>query len=147
MSNDIRISQHTAILLEHARNVLNDEARIKEAIRLNDVKLLQDAEEEHYQYDDFLTYTKAHNEQIEQALEGYQMTFNTRNGLKIWVEKKFNLQANDDFKFGENRIDELQLDQQQLAQLRQALAVNWIIIDNSHHDGIHEVSLVLRVNE
>jgi len=72
------------------------------------------------------------------------MTFNTRNGLKIWVEEKFNLQANVDFKVGDNRMDEIQLNQLQVAQLKQSLAVNWVVLDKPLREGILEVSLVLR---
>lgn len=147
MSNDIKISQHTAILLEHARKVLIDESQISEAVRLKDVNLLQSAEEEHYQYEDFFTYAEEQGEKLEQALLGYRMTFNTRNGLKIWVEEKFNLQANVDFKFGEDRMDEIQLNQHQVAQLKQSLAVNWVVLEKPLHEGIQEVSLVLRGQE
>ncbi|MGF7046479.1 hypothetical protein J2T13_000955 [Paenibacillus sp. DS2015] len=147
MSNEIKISQHTAILLEHARKVLLDEVQIREAVRLKDPILLKNAEGEHYQYGDFFTYAEEHAEQIEQALEGYRMTFNTRNGLKIWVEEKFNLQAHVDFKFGDNRIDELHLDEHQLTQLRQSLAVNWVVLEKPLREGIQEVSLVLRGQE
>lgn len=144
MSNEIKLSQHTAILLEHARKALNDEATIREAVRSKNATLLKHAEEEHYQYEDFFTYAEEHHEKLEEALEGYRITFNTRNGLKIWVEEKFNLQANVDFKFGDSGIDELHLDERQLAQLKQSLAVNWVVLEKPLHDGIQEVSLVLR---
>ncbi|OAB46201.1 hypothetical protein [Paenibacillus glacialis] len=144
MSNEIKISQHTAILLEHARKSLNDEAQIREAVRLKDATLLKNAEEEHYQYEDFFTYAEEHTEKLEQALEGYRMTFNTRNGLKIWVEEKFNLQAHVDFRFGEDRMDEIQLTKYQVSQLKESLAVNWVVLEKPLHEGIQEVSLVLR---
>ncbi|AJS59914.1 hypothetical protein [Paenibacillus sp. IHBB 10380] len=147
MSNEIKISQHTAILLEHARKALIDEALIREAVRLKDATLLKNAEEEHYQYEDFFTYAEEHGEELEQALEGYRMTFNTRNGLKIWVEEKFNLQSHVDFKFGDNRMDEIHLDEHQVAQLKQSLAVNWVVLEKPLHEGIQEVSLVLRGQE
>ncbi|HEY2493997.1 MAG TPA: hypothetical protein VGI33_13960 [Paenibacillus sp.] len=143
MNNEIKISQHTAILLEHARKTLIDEALIREAVRLKDATLLKNAEEEHYEYEDFFTYAEEHGEELEQALEGYRMTFNTRNGLKIWVEEKFNLQSHIDFKFGDNRMDEIHLDEHQVAQLKQSLAVNWVVLEKPLHEGIQEVSLVL----
>ncbi|OAB48414.1 hypothetical protein [Paenibacillus antarcticus] len=146
MSLEIMISQHTAILLEHARKSLNDEALIREAVRLKDVTLLKNAEEEHYQYEDFFKYAEEHNEQLELALEGYRMTFNTRNGLKIWTEEKFDLQAHVDFSFGEDRMDEIKLTKHQVSQLKKSLAVNWVVLEKPHHEGIQEVSLVLREN-
>ena len=53
------------------------------------------------------------------------MTFNTRNGLKIWLEEAFHISSESDFSVGEGIIEGLKLQEEQVARLKEALAVNW----------------------
>ncbi|MDO7907745.1 hypothetical protein Q5741_15140 [Paenibacillus sp. JX-17] len=145
MSTEVRISQNTAILLEHARGKgLSDEV-ILEAVRSGDTTSLDTVSEEHFTYEDFLSYAQEHNEPLEQAVrEGYRITFNTRNGLKIWLEKAFGLQSDRDFQVGEGVVSGLSLTAEQTRLLEQRLAPNWVIAESVNTAESHELTLKLR---
>ncbi|WP_223068232.1 hypothetical protein [Paenibacillus caui] len=141
----VKLSQHTAILLEHAKKAGLDQTQLLDALSSRDVNVFRAAEEEHYRYDDFFTYAEEHGEQLEQALlAGYRITFNTRNGLKIWLEEAFHLSSESDFLVGEGRIEGLHLTDEQLARLKETLAVNWVVAQEQDTAKGKEVTLSLR---
>lgn len=123
-----KISQHTAILLEHARKCGLSTEEILQAIRSGKVEVFAKAQNGHFEYDELFSYANGHREDLEKAvLEGYRITFNTRNGLKIWLEETFGLSSGSDFTVGEGFIEGVTLNAAELARLKQALAVNWTI--------------------
>lgn len=140
-----KISQRSAILLEHARKAgLSDEALLQ-AIQTENLGAFASANHEHFSYDELFSYAKEHGEDLEKAvLEGYQITFNTRNGLKVWLEEAFHLHAGTDFKVGEGIMEGIKLTLDELARLRKALAVNWIISEEKHTDAGAVIQLSLR---
>lgn len=142
----VKLSQHTAILLEHARKEGITEEQLQQAAAARDSAVFQALENEDYEYGDLFTYAQEHGEKLEQALtDGYRMTFNTRNGLKIWLEEAFRLNSETDFTVGEGRIDGLHLTDAQLERLKQTLAVNWVIAaEKALATGGKEVSLCLK---
>lgn len=141
----VNISQHTAILLEHARKAGITNSRLLQAVNSRDVSAFQAAEGEDYEYSDFVAYAEEHGENLQQAIQdGYRMTFNTRNGLKIWLEEAFGLNSQSDFTVGEGKMEGLQLTQAQLERLKQALAVNWVIAAEQETENGVEVSLSLK---
>ncbi|MGG3282997.1 hypothetical protein [Paenibacillus solani] len=132
-----KISQNTAILLEHARKSGLVSFELLEAVRSGDVKRFQIANHDHFSYDELFAYAGEHGEDLEKAVsEGYQITFNTRNGLKIWLEEAFRISSESDFHVGEGIIEGLKLQEEQLARLKEALAVNWTLEEEPAADGV-----------
>ncbi|MDT0121495.1 hypothetical protein Q9R46_02495 [Paenibacillus sp. RRE4] len=145
MSTEIKLSQSTAIRLEQARGKGMQEADILKAIQAKDVAAFDSVSEEHYRYDTFFSYADEHGEDLEGAVRnGYRITFNTRGGLGIWLEKAFNLQADKDFAVGEGIITGLQLTAEQAKVLEQRLAWNWVITDAIEVPAGRELTLKLR---
>lgn len=140
-----KISQRSAILLEHARKSGLSEEALLQAIRTEDFGVFASAHNEHFSYDELFSYAQEHGEDLEKAvLEGYQITFNTRNGLKIWLEEAFRLHAETDFSVGEGIMEGIKLSVDELARLRKALAVNWIISEEKQTDTGFVIELSLR---
>ncbi|MDM5279260.1 hypothetical protein ACN9MH_07150 [Paenibacillus silvae] len=145
MSTEIKLSQNTAIRLEQARGKGMPEADILKAIQAKDVSAFDAVSEEHYRYDEFFNYADEHGEKLEEAvLNGYRITFNTRGGLGIWLEKTFRLKADQDFTVGEGIITGLQLTAAQAEVLKQRLAWNWVITDAKEIPAGLELTLKLR---
>lgn len=139
-----KISQNTAILLEHAQASGLTSAELLEAVRSGEIDRFQVAQNGHFRYEDLFTYAEEHGEDLEQAVsEGYQITFNTRNGLKIWLEEAFQIRSESDFVVGEGIIEGLILQRDQLARLKEALAVNWTLQEEPIAAGI-QVKLSVR---
>lgn len=145
MSNEFRISQNTAILLENARVKGMIDEVILEAVRSGNITVFDAVAEEDFTYEDFLSYAQEHGEPLEQAIrEGYRITFNTRNGLKIWLEKAFNLQSEQDFQVGEGVVSGLKLTDAQTQLLSQRLAPNWVIAESVDTATGHNLTLKLK---
>ncbi|PAD73714.1 MULTISPECIES: hypothetical protein [Paenibacillus] len=140
----VKISQRTAILLEHARKSGLTSDELLEAVRSEDLAQLAAAEAEHFHYDEWIPYAKEHGEDLEKAItDGYQITFNTRNGLKMWLEESFGISSETDFTVGEGVIEGLHLQENQLTRLKTALAVNWLL-DEEAAPGGFKVKLTVR---
>lgn len=140
-----KISQNTAILLEHAKRSGMSDAELLDAVRSQETGRFRTAQTGHFRYDDLFTYAEEHGEDVEQAAsEGYKITFNTRNGLKIWLEEAFGISSESDFAVGEGIIEGLKLSAGQLARLKQSLAVNWTLREEPLPDGKVQVRLAVR---
>lgn len=145
MSSEIKLSQSTAIRLEQARGKGMSEEDILKAIQAQDVSAFDAVSEEDYRYDTFFSYADEHGENLEVALrDGYRITFNTRGGLGIWLEKAFQVQPEKDFTVGEGIISGLQLKPEQAEVLAKRLASNWVITDSKAVPEGQELTLKLR---
>ncbi|MGF9697724.1 hypothetical protein [Paenibacillus sp. MABNR03] len=145
MSTEIRLSQSTAIRLEQARGKGMSDAAILRAIQAKDVAAFDAVSEEDYKYDEFFSYADEHGENLEAAVqEGYRITFNTRGGLGIWIEKAFGLQPENDFTVGEGIVHGLKLKPEQAEVLAKRLASNWVITDSKDVPEGQELTLKLR---
>ncbi|SFS40155.1 hypothetical protein [Paenibacillus sp. 453mf] len=146
MTNQVKLSQYSAILLEHARRYGVTEEEILAALRTGDLTAFTKAEREHYSYETFLSYAKEHGEELERAIQdGYRITFNTNNGLKNWIAITFNLTPGKDFNAAEGLVDRLVLSEEQAEKLREALASNWHVAEESDTaDGYIELTLRLQ---
>lgn len=139
-----KISQNTAILLEHARKSGLTSSELLEAVRSGENERFQIAQNGHFHYGELFAYSGEHGEDLEKAvIEGYKITFNTRNGLKIWLEETFHLSSESDFRVGEGIIEGLKLKKEQLARLKEAMAVNWTLQEEPATDGV-QVRLTVR---
>ncbi|MNP79055.1 hypothetical protein D3C76_1768040 [compost metagenome] len=72
------------------------------------------------------------------------MTFNTRGGLGIWLEKAFGLKADQDFTVGEGIVTGLRLKPEQAEMLARRLASNWIVAESVDVPAGKELTLKLR---
>ncbi|WDH95356.1 hypothetical protein PUW24_14085 [Paenibacillus urinalis] len=146
MTEQVKLSQYSAILLENARHYGVTDEDVLTAIRTGDLAAFSHAEREHYTYEAFLSYAKEHGEELERAVqEGYRITFNTNNGLKNWIAITFDLKPGIDFNAAEGLVDGLILTGEQAEKLRKSLASNWHIADEiDTADGHKELTLRLR---
>jgi len=128
MSERVKLSQHTAILLERARRFAISDDILLSAAATGDVSALQPASAEHYEYGDFVSYAAEHGEQLERAIrEGYRMTFNTNNGLKAWLRERFGVEQEKDYEADLGLISGLKLQTADVQALRETVAANWVV--------------------
>lgn len=145
MSAEFKLSQNTAILLEQARSKGISNAALLEALQAKDVAAFDAVSEEHYRYDDFFSYADEHGENLEGAVkDGYRITFNTRGGLGIYLQKSFGLQPEQDFTVGEGIVTGLKLKSEQADVLAKRLASNWVITESKEVPEGQELTLKLR---
>lgn len=143
--SETKISQRTAILLEHARNCGLQGEELLNAIRSGKIESFQLAQNGHFDYAELFSYAEEHGEELEKAAAaGYRITFNTKNGLKIWLEETFQLSSESDFFVGEGIIENLHLQEEQVAKLKQTLAVNWTIAEITPNARGYNLKLTLR---
>ncbi|MFC7678060.1 hypothetical protein [Paenibacillus sp. GCM10028914] len=143
--SETKISQRSAILIEHARKSGVQENELLHAIRSGETEAFKTAQSSNFDYSEFYSYAKEHGEDLEKAvLEGYRITFNTRNGLKVWLEEAFHLNSESDFIVGEGIIENLPVQEEQLEKLKRTLAVNWTIAETTPNGQGYNIKLTLR---
>lgn len=143
--SETKISQRTAILLEHARKCGLQAEELLQAIRSGKVESFEAAQNDHFNYVELFSYAQEHGEELmKAAAEGYRITFNTKNGLKIWLEETFHLSSESDFTVGEGIIENLSLQEEQVEKLKQSLAVNWTIAEITPNNAGYNLKLTVR---
>lgn len=73
---------------------------------------------------------------------GYTVKFVTRNGLINLLKLKFNKIAERDYQLLENGIKQLQMDEQQLASLKQLLSINWVIQEETNESSLKFIHII-----
>ncbi len=126
----VRISQKSAILIERARQFGYSDGMLLSVVITGDIQKLSRAEDEDYQYNDFLSYAQEYGEDLITAVtSGYQIKFNTINGLKVWLADKVGVKPELDYQVGEGCLIGVPLTNGQLAIVQSSIATNWKIID------------------
>lgn len=142
----VRISQKSAVLLEHARRHGFTDEQLLTCISANDMKSLQAAEDDYYKYDEWANYAREHGEDLAAAIqEGYQMTFNTVFGVKRWLKERLGLIEIQNYSEEEGRMDGLMLSAADAELLSKTIAANWVIVKQDHlADGMVPTSIVMK---
>ncbi|GGH33252.1 hypothetical protein [Paenibacillus segetis] len=148
MGTEVRISQYTAILLEHAKRAGMSEESLLNAVNLKDVSAFNQVEDGNFKYNNLFIYSDEHGEKLAQAIcEGYRINFNTNNGLKNWLEQALGLQNDVDFKVGEGIVEGLCVTEENAQMIGQRLAANWVVANAKEVQGGKELTLKLRAPE
>lgn len=141
MSVQVKVSQRTALILERLRRDGITQDQLIDALERQDVAPLEQITSSQTDFQEWFNYAAEHGEPLVQAVkEGYRITFNTVQGLKMWLDYRFLLEEDDDYTEGEGRLDDIKLSPDQIEQLKNALAVNWVVLEQS--EGT--ISLALR---
>ena len=147
-TTEVRISQYTAILIEHAKRAGMSEESLLHALRSREVSAFKEVEDEHFKYTNLFAYSEEHGEKLVEAVsEGYRINFNTRNGLKNWLEQALGLQNEVDFIVGEGIVEGLCVTEQNAQMIGQRLAANWVVAGAKEVQGGKELTLKLRTPE
>lgn len=141
MSEQVKVSQRTAIILERLRRDGITQEQLIDALERQDATSLEQITSSQTDFQEWFTYATEHGEPLVQAVKGgYRITFNTVQGLKMWLDYRFLLEEDDDYTEGEGRLDDIKLSPHQIEQLKNTLAVNWVVLE--HGEGT--ISLALR---
>ncbi|SDJ17247.1 hypothetical protein [Natribacillus halophilus] len=143
-----QISQVSANLLEHARHKGVSELELQRAIQEENVSFLNEVSDELFSYDEVFTHAREQGEELERALlEGYNIKFITKDGLKTWLKQKFGFEEGRDYREEEGQIKGLVLDKDERQMLESSLAGNWTIetVDNDENQNEQRVILHLNV--
>lgn len=146
MTTTVRISQKSAVHLEHARRYGFSDQQLLEWIASDDMAKLQAAEDDFFQYEQWVSYAKEYGEDLASAIQnGYRMTFSTVYGVKRWLEEALGLDEENGYVMGEGRFDGLRITRAQAERLKQTLANNWVVLEQGDTDADEvELSIVMR---
>ncbi|WP_017814102.1 hypothetical protein [Paenibacillus shenyangensis] len=142
MTEQVKISQRSAIIIERLRSDGMAEDMLIQALNEQEDAPLRAVSSADIDFAEWMNYAKEHGEQLVEAVrDGYRMTFTTVPGMKNWLKYALSMETERDYTEGEEgRMDGLQLTLEQAQQLKDTIAVNWVLLE--HEDG--SSSLLLR---
>lgn len=142
----VKVSQNTAILIEAARaSGLSDDELLRLVIN-GELEPFQHIAEGELEFSNLIGYAAENPVGLEQAVrQGYQITFNTINGMKYYIGIVFGKFREQDYPNLPDRIEGLTLTQGEAVKLRSSLSPYWIIseIGRNEHDGTVSLSIHL----
>jgi hypothetical protein len=126
----VKVSQHTALMIEVLRaNGITDQDLIH-YMKQGDIDPFKQIGEGHFDFAELLDFAREHWEQFERAVrDGYQITFNTINGIKYLLSVKFNQIADRDYENKGTYLDRLKLKQGEIDWLRSVLSKYWYVVE------------------
>jgi hypothetical protein len=117
--------------------------RSKEVADLEIIELLKNADSKEFtpygegipDWQTFIDFYRNHSEKVKNAiLNGYTITFLTKNALKTLLNIKFNLEEGIDYQVFEYYFDGLILSPAQLEDLQNIISMNWKVIKKDTRD-------------
>lgn len=117
--------------------------RSKEVADLEIIELLKNADSKEFtpygegipDWQTFIDFYRNHSEKVKNAiLNGYTITFLTKNALKTLLNIKFNLEEGIDYLVFEYYFDGLILSPAQLEDLQNIISMNWKVIKKDTRD-------------
>ncbi|MGN7471367.1 hypothetical protein [Brevibacillus sp. SAFN-007a] len=129
-TSTVKLSQWETMLLEAARaHGLVDEEIIHK-LRTGDSRPFADVEGGRYDYAPLFELYQNDSAALEQAIrDGYQIKFTTLNGIKFLLNKRYNLQPEQDYQVEETALDQVRLSDEALRWMRQTVSKNWRIVE------------------
>lgn len=96
----------------------------------------------------FIDFYRTHTEKLEKAIiNGYTITFLTKNALKTLLKIKYDLVENVDYQDFDFYLDGLVLTKSQIEDLQNFISVNWKVIDKQSANEKHHVKIELHYME
>lgn len=125
-----RISQNEALMIEVLRaNGLTGEELIAQ-VRQGDVAAIQQIGGDDFDFSNLVQFAQNDWERFEQAVaEGYEITFNTINGIKYLLKVKFNQIVDQDYENKGTYLDGIKLPAEDVAWLRSVLYKYWAVVE------------------
>ncbi|MFK7695225.1 hypothetical protein [Paenibacillus sp. HJGM_3] len=140
--NRAKVSQNTAILIEAARTSgMSDDELIRLASAGSPEPFASIAPGE-LEFGNLIDYAATQPESFERAVrEGYQITFNTINGMKYYIGIRFGRMRERDYPNLPDRIEGLMLSLSDASRLRESLSPFWTVEETGRDDAQGTVTL------
>ncbi|MBS4205215.1 hypothetical protein [Lederbergia citrea] len=140
----VKLALNYALMIEMACKYGYGDLEFLQLLENREVHKLQEIGEGIPDWETLIDYYHDHREKIEEAIQtGYQITFLTKGALKSLLKIKFSLVENQHFLDAGDYLDEVDLSNEALEELRGMLAENWTIVDNAKSN----VSIELTYNQ
>ncbi|TVY09504.1 hypothetical protein [Paenibacillus cremeus] len=122
----VKLSQREALLIELLRGEGVADDQILASARSGEIEAYQQLGGGHFDFNELVEFAKTHGELLKQAIrQGYEIKFNTINGIKLLVGFMFGQEAERE---GE-RLEGLALSPEDLSRLRRVLSRFWAVTE------------------
>ncbi|HEY4600106.1 MAG TPA: hypothetical protein VIG73_02245 [Cerasibacillus sp.] len=138
-----KISLMDAYMIETLRRQgVSDEEMILK-IQLGDVSSWKNLHDK-FDFNELIKLAERGKDGLEEIIsEGYQISFITYPGLQQIIKLKFNKTKDRDYQLTDKGIKNLQLNERELAQLKQLLSMNWVVADE-HRESNHDYLVTIK---
>jgi hypothetical protein len=122
------LSQHDALMIETLRSHGVSDDELINRIQSGNIESFQQIGNGDFDFTDLVRFAEENGDVFVQAVrDGYEIKFNTRNGIKYLLMVKFGKRAGVDYEFLEDRFERLALTDSELQDLRAVLSKYWTI--------------------
>lgn len=144
----VKVSQNIAILIEAARvSGLSDDELLRLA-KAGDVEPFKPIAEGKLEFTNLLDLAAGNPSGLEQAVrEGYQITFNTINGMKYYIGIVYKKLRERDYSNLPDRIEGLTLTAPEVSKLRASLSPFWVITETGGNETQGTVTISIHLPE
>ncbi|MDN9010478.1 hypothetical protein [Brevibacillus laterosporus] len=125
----VKLSQNEALMIEvlRAKGVTDEE--LLDALKKEDISdFLQCSDD--FDFSQLLDFSRQNWCELEQAVrEGYQIKFNTINGIKYLISVRLNQVADRDYQNKGDYLAEIKLKEAEVIWLQSVLSKNWTVVE------------------
>ncbi|WP_374720848.1 hypothetical protein [Peribacillus tepidiphilus] len=140
----VKISVHLALLIESVRANGIDQEEMLHLLEKRDYSRFQEVLEGLSDWEELGEFYHNDPSTCKRAiLEGYQVKFLTKGGLKSFLKVKYHLEAGKDFEEAESALHGIHLLSADLETLRSALSINWTIVEEDFDEekAVHVIRI------
>ncbi len=142
----VKISQHDALMIESIRAQGTSDQALLDLVRSGNLADLQASGNGDFDYRELLPFANADWASFEAAiLEGYEIKFNTINGIRYLLRVKFGKEVERLTRDEGDYLADVELRTEDLNKLREIVSKYWSITEGKRHEveGLHHVRIEL----
>lgn len=125
----VKLSQNEALMIEVLRAKGVTDQELFEALQKGDISAFQELNDD-FDFSNLLDFSRQNWNELEQAVrKGYQIKFNTINGIKYLISVRLNQVADRDYENKGEYVEKIKLKKEEVTWLKSVLSKNWMIIE------------------
>ncbi|AKF92974.1 hypothetical protein [Brevibacillus laterosporus] len=125
----VKLSQNEALMIEVLRAEGVTDEELLDALKKEDISDFQQCSDD-FDFSHLLDFSRQNWNELEQAVrEGYQIKFNTINGIKYLIFVRLNQVADRDYQNKGDYLSEIKLKEAEVIWLQSVLSKNWTVVE------------------
>ncbi|MGG1441998.1 hypothetical protein ABE354_08010 [Brevibacillus laterosporus] len=132
----VKLSQNEALMIEVLRAKGVTEEELFDVLKEGDISAFQKWSDD-FDFSNLLDFSRQNWGEFEQAVrEGYQIKFNTINGIKYLISVRLNQMADRDYQHNGDHLSGIKLKEAEVIWLQTVLSKNWTVVEQEQERNL-----------